>query len=562
MSEPSKKFIRAFGFVLCLALAAQAQAGGQTADPLLAKLDCPDRVQDVAFSPDGRLLAAGYGWNEGGVRIWTLADRKAVADLAVGKKSANVSHVEFSPDGKLLAAANWDGDVALWEVGSWDSHKTVLSKRGKPEALAFSPSGTKLAFSSEKLALLYDLRSGTAATLSVGNHPQDSLISVSFTPDGRTVLVFRDSGVEVRDAEAGKLVTNWKQDGGGFFGGVSPDGRFVIAGGGAIYGEKSLAILDARDGRKLRELTAFRSGLFAFAVSHSAKLFALAGGHYGGGGDLSLWSLEEAKELGFVSFGRMPIDALAFSPDDSILAAGSDDDAVLLYAVDRLRGPEVKKQDFALCGEITVDGDKTFIAPVSKVPMFPDLRDAWRLEIANADSVRAAAGRPVAFEEWSIESDSVDDRARVAKFRPLWSEGDRRAGPDSDHIIFGDVQNPGWNEGFLVKIYGGGDFVAANNSGKCLSHGTLDQLGTDFKSVRKRLLGSGLMEIPKEPLTLNAAHFRTRFIGVATGGVSELRSDAEDIEALMRGAPAKKREAFSRIFDGEEQFINSLLRAP
>ncbi len=103
--------------------------------------------------------------------------------------------------------------------------------------------------------------------------------------------------------------------------------------------------------------------------------------------------------------------------------------------------------------------------------------------------------------------------------------------------------------------------MAANNSGKCLSHGTLDQLGTDFESVRKRLLGSGLMEIPKEPLTLNAAHFRTRFIEMRIGGITEIRSDAEDIEALMRGAPAEKREAFSRVFDQEEQFISSLLRA-
>src|SRR5882724_12045539 len=73
------------------------------------------------------------------------------------------------------------------------------------------------------------------------------------------------------------------------------------------------------------KLSDFRNGLFALAVSHSEKLFAVAGGDYGSGGDLSLWTLSDVQEVGYVSFGEFPIQALAFNPDDSILAAGSDD---------------------------------------------------------------------------------------------------------------------------------------------------------------------------------------------------------------------------------------------
>lgn len=86
----------------------------QAADgALLAKLDCPDRVKDVVFSPDGKLLAAGFGWNDqGGARIWNVANHEVVATLTVGKgDGANIEHVAFSPDGKLFAAANWNGDV-------------------------------------------------------------------------------------------------------------------------------------------------------------------------------------------------------------------------------------------------------------------------------------------------------------------------------------------------------------------------------------------------------------------------------------------------------------------
>lgn len=65
---------------------------------LLARLDCPDRVKDVAFSADGKLLAAGYGWNEqGGARIWNASDHSVVATLTVGKgDDANIERVAFS----------------------------------------------------------------------------------------------------------------------------------------------------------------------------------------------------------------------------------------------------------------------------------------------------------------------------------------------------------------------------------------------------------------------------------------------------------------------------------
>ncbi|MBV9924574.1 MAG: hypothetical protein JOZ96_05985 [Acidobacteria bacterium] len=44
-------------------------------------------------------------------------------------------------------------------------------------------------------------------------------------------------------------------------------------------------------------------------------------------------------------------------------------------------------------------------------------------------------------------------------------------------------------------------------------------------------------------------------------GTRELRSDADSIEVLLKGGPAKKREAFTRIFELEEQFLAPLLRA-
>ncbi len=343
-----EKIVLALGIVLCFASLATAQATVEASEALLAKLASPDhRLQDVAFSPDGKLLAAGYGfYDDGGITIWKVADRSVVATLLNGaSRKAGIERVAFSEDGKLFAAASDRGDVMLWTVGSWRSHKTVLAHRGDTTDLSFSPDSTKLAYSSEEAAILYDLRSGKATVIATGSRFGKAINGISFSPDGKFVIVCRNNSIQVWDMESQKFTNVWKPTPFGFFGRLSPDGSHVVVGGGAVYGKKSVQIWNYPEGRKVNEVTDFRNGLFALAISHSGKLFAVAGGDYGGEGSLSLWNLDDACELGFASSGTFPIQGLAFSPDDSLLAAASENGFVLLYAVDRLRGPHVKKQD-------------------------------------------------------------------------------------------------------------------------------------------------------------------------------------------------------------------------
>jgi hypothetical protein len=61
------------------------------------------------------------------------------------------------------------------------------------------------------------------------------------------------------------------------------------------------------------------------------------------------------------------------------------------------------------------------------------------------------------------------------------------------------------------------------------------------------LISKGLIEIAKDPLTLGADHYGTAFIEVMLKGVPELRSDADDVEMLLKGGPAKKREACTQV---------------
>jgi WD40 repeat protein len=78
------------------------------------------RVHSLAFSPDGKLLAAGGGQLDGVVQLWDLETGKGRRNLTAHKNplsvAGNVHAVAFSPDGRLLASAGDDGLVKLWSV--------------------------------------------------------------------------------------------------------------------------------------------------------------------------------------------------------------------------------------------------------------------------------------------------------------------------------------------------------------------------------------------------------------------------------------------------------------
>lgn len=67
---------------------------------------------DLAFSPDGALLAAGDA--EGVLHLWSLAAGKEIRQLQGHR--GRIESLAFSHDGTLLASGGWDTTALIWDI--------------------------------------------------------------------------------------------------------------------------------------------------------------------------------------------------------------------------------------------------------------------------------------------------------------------------------------------------------------------------------------------------------------------------------------------------------------
>lgn len=105
----------------------------------------PERVTDVGFSPDGKLLAIG-AQNE--VYLWQLPTRRKLAAL---RHPVVFNKVAFSPDGRLLSTTTsaskvvkvvGSKDVRLCDVASWKMLASFPHGGDGAANAVFSPDGS------------------------------------------------------------------------------------------------------------------------------------------------------------------------------------------------------------------------------------------------------------------------------------------------------------------------------------------------------------------------------------------------------------------------------------
>jgi WD40 repeat protein len=98
-------------------------------------------VGDVAYSPDGALLAAGSDDNR--IRVWET-DHYSLPGTWIGH-SRWVNGVAFSPDGSLLVSGSHDRRVGIWEVATGEPLAMLPGHAHVVLRVAVNPAGTLIA---------------------------------------------------------------------------------------------------------------------------------------------------------------------------------------------------------------------------------------------------------------------------------------------------------------------------------------------------------------------------------------------------------------------------------
>lgn len=84
-----------------------------------------DLVLSLAFSPDGRVLAAGT--SAGQVEFIDVEAGERIGEPVPGQRDW-VNSVAFAPDGATLVAGSQDGSIALLASSAWTDDVTVLAE--------------------------------------------------------------------------------------------------------------------------------------------------------------------------------------------------------------------------------------------------------------------------------------------------------------------------------------------------------------------------------------------------------------------------------------------------
>ncbi len=230
----------------------------------------------------------------------------------------------FSPDGQQIVTTD-DRAAQIWDAKTHQLRFTLPHGCEVYDA-AYSPDGTWLVTAALTTVKRWDARSGMLIRewkATPGSGAPSDYYRAAISPDGRLVAAIDAAGSTARvwDAASGELVAELRNRAAGF-----PGIAFSAQGWLATTGGEEVRVFDVRTWQPVVTLPGPVHSLAFDARNHLVTGAAT--------GDIAIWALPGGARLQHLRHFGESVEAVAFSSDGQLVAAGSRDGATQVWHAD------------------------------------------------------------------------------------------------------------------------------------------------------------------------------------------------------------------------------------